>query len=122
MTVVLVVDDEPTITETLSLILESGGYRCHVAHDGQQALRALSEVSPSLVLLDIMMPVLDGSEVLRRMRADERWRRVPVIVMTAALAGERGLERHDAFFRKPFDVDQLLSEVRRLVGPTGERK
>lgn len=116
MTTVLVVDDEPTIAETLGLVLESDGYRCVVANDGQEALDVLPAVAPAVILLDVMMPVLDGREFLRRLRADERWRHVPVIVMTAApsLAGNDALDRHEAFFVKPFDLDRLLSEVRRL--------
>lgn len=116
MSTVLVVDDEPTIAETLSLVLESDGYQPVVAHDGQRALELLPEASPSVILLDVMMPVLDGREFLRRLRADRRWSDVPVIVMTAApaLAASEALPRHEGFFAKPFELDRLLAEVHRL--------
>ncbi|MFT3917061.1 MAG: response regulator [Anaeromyxobacteraceae bacterium] len=122
MSTVLVVDDEPTIAETLCMVLEMDGYRCVTASDGLQALERLPDVSPSLVLLDVMMPVMDGREFLRRLRADARWRDLPVIVMTAAprLAGNDALPPHQGFFQKPFDLDRLLAEIGRFTSPARE--
>jgi CheY-like chemotaxis protein len=84
MSSVLVVADERAIREFLEEVLTGEGYQFSTASDGQAALTRLAAAPPDLVLLDIMMPVLDGREVLRRMRADPTLSRVAVLVMSAA--------------------------------------
>ena len=83
---VLVVDDEPNITELVSLGLRYEGFDVSSAHDGRGALRAVRELKPELVILDIAMPDIDGLEVVRRMRAENIW--MPVIFLTARDATE----------------------------------
>lgn len=118
---VLVVDDDPSILDTVSAILASEGYRVMAANGGVQALAMLETWRPTLVLLDMRMPVMDGWAVARAMR--EAGSSVPIVVMTAAAnagrwADEIGAAGHLA---KPFGLDELLACVERH-GARDERK
>ena len=117
MTTVLVVDDEFDILEALKGILELEGYRVLAAQNGAQALRAMQEASPDLVLADLMMPVMDGLELLKAARADPRLAKVPVVLMSAlrpkVAQSEYGWR---AFLQKPFDLDALLALVKEHGG------
>ena len=110
---VLVVDDESTITEVVSRYLERAGYRAATAANGLQALQVASECEPDLVVLDLMLPELDGFEVLRRLQ--EEAERTPVILLTAK--GEHddklvGLRRGaDDYVVKPFSPSELVARV-----------
>ena len=109
---VLVVDDEPTISEVVSRYLERAGYATRVAGDGHEALRLAGEERPDLVVLDLMLPGVDGLEVLRRLREDDR---VSVILLTAK--GEPtdrvvGLRLGaDDYVIKPFSPAELVARV-----------
>ncbi|HXF37784.1 MAG TPA: response regulator [Actinomycetota bacterium] len=115
---VLVVDDEPQVAWVLRFSLEAEGYRTLTARDGVAALEAVREHRPTLMLLDIMMPTMDGWSVLEEMRripAGER----PRVVVVSALASLRDRARAaelgaDAFVPKPFDVDELLGVLHDL--------
>src|ERR1700752_3131459 len=80
---VLVIEDERGLTEVLSYNLQREGYETIVAHDGQEGLRKAQTLLPDLILLDLMLPVLKGEDVLRELRSGERTRDIPVIVLTA---------------------------------------
>jgi DNA-binding response OmpR family regulator len=118
VTTVLVVDDEFDILEAVKGILELEGYRVLGASNGAQALNAMQQALPDLVLADLMMPVMDGLELLRKMRSDARLSRVPVVLMSAlkpkVAQDEYGWR---AFLQKPFDLDALLARVREHGGP-----
>lgn len=111
---VLVVDDEPTISEVVARYLERAGYATTTAGDGIEALRIAGECDPDLVVLDLMLPELDGFEVLRRLQADGA-ERTPVILLTAK--GEHddklaGLRRGaDDYIVKPFSPSELVARV-----------
>ncbi len=114
MPVVLVVDDDPDILEALSEILEAEGFSILRARNGQEALEQLDSGRPELVLLDLMMPVMDGWEFAKRMRQLPASRQVPVIVLSAdrnvgSKAREIGAVGHLA---KPFELNDLLELVR----------
>jgi DNA-binding response OmpR family regulator len=103
----LVVDDELAILEALQEVLSSEGYAVSTASNGAEGLQRATEERPDLVLLDLMMPIMDGWEMLRRMQEDTQLQHVPVIVMSAGRVspGElKGLY----FLAKPFDLDRLL--------------
>ena len=111
-TSVLVVDDEPQVVWMLQFSLEAEGYQTYAAKDGETALREVKEHHPALMLLDIMMPVMDGWSVLEQLQELPASERPRVIVVSArsslrdrAKAAELGA---DAFVPKPFNVDDLL--------------
>ena len=106
---ILVIDDEPDVVEMLSVYLSGSGYRVFGAEHGGDGLMLAEVHRPDLVLLDIMMPGIDGVEVLQRLRA--RWPDLPVIMLTAVASVEsaRGTLEHGAFdyVRKPFEWEHL---------------
>ena len=113
---ILVVDDELSIVDALTDILLWEGYPVLTAHNGQRALEELGRTEISLVLLDCMMPVMDGLVALQRIRAQPAWRVTPVVLMTAAPPPD-GASGWDGILQKPFEVSTLFDLVHRLVGP-----
>ena len=111
---VLVVEDEPVTAEVVSRYLERAGYETRVERDGRAALSRVSAWQPDLVVLDIMLPGLNGLEVLARLRAGEG-RRIPVILLSAISEAEdriRGLQRGaDDYLAKPFSAAELVARV-----------
>jgi two-component system, sensor histidine kinase and response regulator len=80
---ILIVDDTPANIQALAAILKSKGYQISAATNGKQALEALARMQPDLILLDVMMPEMDGFETCRQLKASERWHHIPVIFLTA---------------------------------------
>jgi CheY-like chemotaxis protein len=109
---ILVVDDEVAITETLGEVLSDEGFRVFIARNGKDGLRRVAEQHPEIILLDYMMPVMDGSEMLRALRANTETESIPVVLMSSApYASLPGDCTPNAFLRKPFDIDALLAEL-----------
>jgi CheY-like chemotaxis protein len=121
---VLVVDDEPAIRDTLSFMLEMEGFQVAVAADGVEALARIAQDPPEVVLLDVMMPKLDGYRVCEAIKADPRTAGVKVVMLTAmgqAADRARALAAGaDAYVAKPFDEDGLLTLLRQLAGKPGD--
>ncbi len=117
----LVVDDDPSVREALALVLDLNGFDVSTACDGRQAIRALAVQTPDAVVLDVLMPGIDGLEVCRRIRAVGD--RTPVLMLTArAEVGERvaGLEAGaDDYLAKPFAHEELVARLRALLRRTG---
>ncbi|MHB1132876.1 MAG: response regulator [Chloroflexota bacterium] len=116
---ILVVDDDPDITQLVAFVLGEEGYRVRIAADGQEGLDAVGTELPDLILLDMKMPVMDGSEFAQRFRAahDDA---VPIVVLTAAADARKRAEEVGAqgWLGKPFSLDSLIAAVRRgLVTP-----
>jgi CheY-like chemotaxis protein len=111
---VLVVDDDPTILATVSEILDLEGFSVVTATNGAEALAAVAEYKPSLVLLDMRMPVLDGWGFMREV--EKRGLDIIVVVMTAAADARRWAREIGAHgvLAKPFELDELVSAVERL--------
>src|SRR5437762_2867893 len=116
---ILIVDDDPYGRETLAALLGSQGYQLLFAGSGSDALTQAAAQPPDLILLDVMMPKMDGFEVCRRLRADPRLGEVPVIMLTALDDREsrlQGIESGaDDFLSKPFDRIELRSRVRTIT-------
>ncbi len=114
---VLLVDDETAITTNLSPFLERAGFEVRVAEDGEVALASAADYCPDLVVLDILMPRLDGREVLRRLRSLGNW--TPVILLTqVGEASERAMaleEGADDYLNKPFDPHELVARMRAVL-------
>ncbi len=118
---ILLADDEKAITDYLAPLLERTGFRVTVVHDGESALRLAGKLRPDLVVLDVMMPALDGREVCRRMRSSGDW--TPVIILTQintsadkVLSLEEGA---DDYLCKPFDPQELVARIRALLRRRG---
>jgi len=114
---VLVVDDDPDMAAICSLVLESEGYATDVASNGAEAYDTLTSEDVDVVLLDVMMPVLDGISVCKMVKRDPRMQDLPVIIMSASemLREEAKKCCADAVIEKPFDIDVLLETVGRLA-------
>lgn len=115
---VLIVDDEPSIRDIIKSILSEEGYNLVFARNGKEALEKAAEVTPDLVLLDVMMPVMDGFEVCRRLRSDPFLSEVPIIMITTLGDRDsrlRGIETGaDDFVTKPFDLFELQTRVKTI--------
>jgi len=109
---VLVIDDDPSVRRLVCDVLEAYGYTACAAEDGFAGLRALADERPDCVVLDVMMPGLDGHDVLARIRATEQGARLPVVMLTAAADDDHAwrawTEGVDYFLAKPFEPDELL--------------
>ncbi len=123
---ILIVEDSPTQAEQLNYILEKNGYRTRVACNGKEALDLLGRYRPTVVVSDILMPEMDGCELCGRIKADERFKEMPVILLTALSGPEdvlRGLANGaDNFITKPYEEEYLLDRIRRVVVNAGLRE
>jgi len=114
---VLVVDDDPDLVAICSLVLESEGYDIHTAKNGYEAYDAIAKREADVVLLDAMMPVLDGITVCKMVKRDPRMKDLPVIMMSASssLCEQAKNSCADAVISKPFDIDHLVSTVNQFA-------
>ncbi len=116
---VLLAEDEPNIVESLTFLLERAGFQISVASDGRHALESALEQQPSVLVLDMMLPELDGYEVLRRLRADPKGENLPVLMLTAKgqrIDRETALEcGADLFMTKPFANAEITAAVTKLA-------
>ncbi len=112
MATILIVDDEEPVRELLALVLKDGGHRTLQAIHGAQALAMVEKERPDLVLSDVMMPVLGGAELCRRLKASLLTQAIPVILMSSAGRASADAAGGDAFLDKPFRLDDLEALVR----------
>lgn len=111
---ILVVEDEAIILKVLKSRLTNCGYTILIAEDGEAAYKLIKEQKPDLVLLDLRLPIMDGEEVCRLVRRDEKLRHIPIILLTAGDKIEN-LEVTD-FITKPFDFKELLDKIKKILG------
>ena len=114
---ILVVDDDPFICKLYELFLREEGYKTITAGNGLDALSALTEEQPDLVILDVMMPILDGMEVARQMRQNPDTEKIPILLVSASplLPNWANSVKVESQLCKPFDLDRFLVEIRRLM-------
>ncbi len=103
---ILVVDDEPTIRELAEELLTSAGYSVLTARDGEEALRLVCDEHPDLILLDVIMPKVNGFEVVREIRGDPRVRDIPILILSALVSGS-----HTAYFIRDLDVAGFMDKT-----------
>lgn len=119
MTTIMIVDDYMPSHRLMSFVLEQHGYMVVTAADGEQALRRLEQFAVDLVVTDLTMPRMDGIELVRAIRADERFATLPIIMITASPKEQDEVKAAgvgvNAFLTKPFDSDDLISEIERLM-------
>src|SRR5438270_13446464 len=116
---ILVVEDQEDNRQILRDLLANAGYEMLEAEDGQQALVSIAKQRPDLILMDIQLPVLDGYEATRRIKADPDLKNIPIIVVTSyALSGDDGKAHAagcDAYVTKPYSPRQLLAKIKEFL-------
>jgi len=120
---ILVVDDEPDVLALLTLMLKSQGYNVISAVDGQEALEKARKEAPDLILLDVMLPKMDGYKVARMLKFDENFSHIPIILLTAKIQEkdkQTGLEMGaNDYMTKPFDTALLLAKIKETLVKKG---
>lgn len=116
---VLIVDDEVNIVISLEFLMEQAGYELRVARNGEEAMDQVASFVPHLILLDVMMPQINGFEVCRRIRANPAWQNIKIIMLTAKgreVEITKGLALGaNAYVTKPFSTKELLAQVRQIL-------
>ncbi len=122
---ILIVDDEMDLLTVLKFGLEAEGYEVVTASDGEQGLAAARQLIPDLMVLDLMLPRMDGYKVCRALKFDERYKRIPIFILSARtgetdrrLALELGA---DEFHTKPYEMRTLIERIRVRLGHAGEQ-
>ena len=117
---ILIIEDEKLIIVSTQMVLESVGFQVEAATDGEEGIKKAKEIKPDLILLDIMMPGIDGWETLKRLKRDPETQGIPVVIFTArehARGHQKSSEMGAAgYFRKPFEPDELIELVEKHVG------
>jgi DNA-binding response OmpR family regulator len=113
---ILIVDDEVDLVETVRFPLEMEGYRVLVSYNGEDALNQARKENPDLILLDLMLPKLDGYKVCRLLKFDDRYKHIPILMLTAKTQEKDkilGMETGaNEYITKPFEMDDLLKKVK----------
>lgn len=119
---ILIVEDEEDIQTALRIRLEANGYEVISALDGPDGLHKARTENPGLIILDIMLPKLDGFNIARMLKFDEKYTTIPIIMLTAKVQQsdvQRGKETGaDAYITKPFKAEELLAEIKKLLPKT----
>jgi two-component system alkaline phosphatase synthesis response regulator PhoP len=121
---VLLIDDDPDFVEAVKVIVQSGGYTVRVAYDGKEGLEAVKEQKPDIIVLDVMMPVMDGHATCAALKKDPATKNIPIILLTAVADrvttskySHRDMLESEAedYMPKPVDPTELLSLIRRWL-------
>ena len=117
---ILIVDDEPDLVETIQMTLELEDYECLVAFDGNRGLERARKEKPDLIILDVMLPGINGFKICRLLKFDEKYKRIPIIMLTAEAQDQdrrTGEETGaDFYMTKPFSADKLLAKIAEFLG------
>ena len=119
MAKLLLIDDEVQLLEMLQIRLEANGYEIVTANDGVEGIEKVKSENPDLIILDIMMPKMDGYEACKILKSDPQYRKIPIIFLSARaqednmkIGKEGGAE---AFVKKPFETSDLLTKIKELL-------
>lgn len=119
MSRILVIDDDPTITELVSINLEMAGYEISQAEDGIKGQALALQIQPDLIMLDLMLPKVDGFTVCQRLRRDQRTTNIPVLMLTALGQTQDKVDGFNAgaddYLTKPFEIEEMLARVKALL-------
>lgn len=115
---VMLIDDDSSILTVLSIILEDMNYETVAVTDSRTAVRVLNQVKPELVVLDLVMPYVDGAQILEEMKKDKLLAKIPVIIVSASNSIEDVAAKYNTrgYFKKPFDVNRFYSSVESILG------
>jgi DNA-binding response OmpR family regulator len=125
MSKILIIDDEPELVKAIEVRLKANGYEVETAYDGEQGIKKAEEFRPDLIILDIVMPKLNGYEVCKILKSKQDTRNIPILVLTASQ--QRELEKKclalgaKVALMKPFETEELLLLVKQLLGNQGGR-
>ena len=113
---ILVVDDEVDLVKTIQFALEAEGYKVLVSYNGEDALNQSRKENPDLILLDLMLPKLDGYKICRLLKFDEQYKHIPILMLTAKTQQKDrllGMETGaDEYITKPFDMEELMEKIK----------
>ncbi len=112
---ILIVDDEQDIVESLKFVLESSGFECYCAYNGEDGLNLAREIEPDLIILDVMMPKINGFKICRLLKYDVKYKNIPILMVTARSQTEDKLIGEetgvDEYITKPFDLNEIVKKV-----------
>lgn len=116
---ILIVDDEQDIVESLKFVLETYDYTCYTAYNGEDGLRLAKEIQPDLMILDVMMPRINGFKISRLLKFDKKYKDIPILMVTARSQEEDKLIGEetgvDEYITKPFDIDEVVKIVQKYL-------
>lgn len=116
---ILIVDDEQDIVESLKFVLETSDYTCYCAYNGEDGLRLAKELVPDLIILDVMMPKINGYKISRLLKFDKKYKDIPILMVTARSQEEDKLIGEetgaDEYITKPFEMEDVLSRVNKYL-------
>ena len=116
---ILIVDDEQDIVESLKFVLEVSGFVCYTAFNGEDGLRLAKEIMPDLIILDVMMPKINGYKISRLLKFDKKYKDIPILMVTARSQEEDKLIGEETganeYITKPFELDDILAKVKEYL-------
>lgn len=117
---ILIVDDEQDIVESLKFVLEASDYTCYCAYNGEDGLKLAKELVPDLMILDVMMPKINGYKISRLLKYDNKYKDIPILMVTARSQEEDKLIGEETgvneYITKPFDLNEVVDKVRKYLG------
>ena len=116
---ILIADDEQDIVESLKFVLENYNYTCYCAYNGEDGLKLAREIEPDLIILDVMMPRINGYKISRLLKFDAKYKNIPILMVTARSQEEDKLIGEetgaDEYITKPFDLDEVVKTVQKYL-------
>lgn len=116
---ILIVDDEQDIVESLKFVLETANFTCYCAYNGEDGLRLAKELVPDLIILDVMMPKINGFKISRLLKYDAKYKNIPILMVTARTQEEDKLIGEetgaDEYITKPFELEEVVKKVEQYL-------